>query len=140
MNSKYLFGLCAEYAAALKNKENALTIECVFVNKKEAMGGGLVHAYCRNKNGDYIDCRGITPKTEKESFFSVFMYSNLILGKDLRPYEKDCNLLVERFSSVEAFSNRLYNYFKNGTVYYDEEEDIEYTVPYEFHNGKFVEL
>lgn len=115
----YLFGHCHQYAAMLKEQDDALTIECITIPRLST----LVHAYCVNAAGEYLDVRGTFNNIE--DFLAIF---DVAKYKDKR--EKYCEF--HRFCNVEDFVGFLRQFFKDGVERYDEDYGEHYTVPFTF--------
>lgn len=94
MKKNYLCGYCDEYATLLKKEDDTLTIECVVIPKLKT----LIHAYCVDQNGTFIDVRGSF--TDKEEFLSYF---DVVKHKDKR--EKYCEFY--RFITIKSFVDFL---------------------------------
>lgn len=116
---EYLCGYCHEYAAELKENNDTLNIECVTIQRTNM----LIHAYCVNESGEFIDVRGTF--SDKEEFLSIFPVAN-----DKEKREKFCE--TRKFSDIVSFKKFLHEFFKNGVTKYDEEVDEFYTVPFVF--------
>lgn len=111
----YLEGKCYRYAELLKKGNSVLTIECAIHPY-----AGLIHAYCRNSDHEYLDCRGTFTAEEKENFFSPFTF----VGEGSKHVE------FVQFDNLDEFRNYIFTLFKNGIEKYDEEEDRFYSIPF----------
>lgn len=130
-SNDFLSGGCQEYASALKNFDSSLTIMAAI----SPLNNGLIHAYCMDQDGNFIDCRGIFSKNEEEEFFSNFCFWN---EQEKRFHER---VRILSFNSVESFGEYLTReLFPNGCSHYDEDTDQYYRIPFLFHGGERIKL
>lgn len=119
MRKNYLFGYCHEYAAILKEKDDSLVIEIKVINRPSMQE--LIHAYCRDMDGNYLDFRGVF--SDPKEFFAPYGIGTRLFGM----------AETRQFLDISSFEDYLCNnLFKDGVSRYDEDTDSFYTVPFVF--------